>query len=358
MRDRSRYSLAAVKIHACTLWLALALTTGWTGAPALGQELPVDLTELMNIDVLSIDVLGTHTHLQGEWMIGSRTMFMDMKGNRDGTDKLTLSQVLRDFPVTPTDMTMHMQMIEIMYAPKNNLTLMAMLPYLSLSMDHVTRMGTRFTTDSEGISDLKIKALHTFYESNSMSSRHRLLLATGLSFPTGSIDEKGDTPAGSDQKLPYPMQLGSGTFDLLPGLTYLGEKGNWAWGGEVSAKIRLGENSNDYTLGHRYHLSAWGLRKWTDWLALSTRIEAKIWEDIEGADPDLNPAMVPTADPERRGGESLDLSLGVDLYLPRGPLKGSRFGIEVGFPLYQSLDGPQLETDWNLAVGWSFTRAF
>jgi hypothetical protein len=48
---------------------------------------------------------------------------------------------------------------------------------------------------------------------------------------------------------------------------------------------------------------------------------------VRGADPDLNPAAVPTADPDRRAG--------------------------------WRLDGPQLQTDWRLVVGWQWAfRAY
>ncbi|MFQ5656775.1 MAG: transporter [Candidatus Methylomirabilales bacterium] len=240
-------------------------------------------------------------------------------------------------------------MFEVMYAPSDDLTLMAMLPFIRKSMDHVTRTGVKFTTESEGIGDFQVKALYTFYRVG--FDRHRLIFIPGVSFPTGPIDEKDDTPAGPDQKLPYPMQVGSGTFDLLPGISYLGETDRWAWGVDAMATVRLAENSNDYTLGNQYELSGRLGWKWTDWLSPSIKIDAKIWENIDGADPDLNPAVVPTADPDRRGGERVDLLFGISLYVPRGDLKGLRFAIEGGVPIYQSLDGPQLETDWLLTVG-------
>ena len=58
------------------------------------------------------------------------------------------SQVLEDFPVTPTKMTKEIHMIELMYAPKDYLVFIAMLPYIKLEMDHVTRQGDNFTTKS------------------------------------------------------------------------------------------------------------------------------------------------------------------------------------------------------------------
>ncbi|MCZ6718931.1 MAG: transporter [Gammaproteobacteria bacterium] len=312
------------------------------------------LEELLEVDVISINVLGTHTHLEGDWMLGYQFMFMSMDGNRDGTKQLSDSDVLADFPVTPTDMTMKMHMPMLMYAPSDDLTIMAMLPYIQLEMDHVTRTGVRFTTRSEGIGDLNVGALYTFYRRN--FDEHRLIFNGAVSFPTGSINKKDflANPAQGKKRLPYPMQLGSGTFDLHPRITYLGEKENWAWGGEVDATIRLGENSNDYTLGNRYSISAWGSWKWTDWLAPFVRIDGEVWENIDGADPDLNPTVVPTADPDRRGGERVDLLFGISTYMPKGTLKGHRLAIQAGLPIYQSLDGPQLETDWQITVGWQW----
>ena len=73
-------------------------------------------------------------------MIGYKFMLMRMDGNRDGTDRKTVA--------------MAMHMVEVMYAPSNDLTLMAMFPYLQLSMDHVTRKGLTFTTESQGIGDI------------------------------------------------------------------------------------------------------------------------------------------------------------------------------------------------------------
>ncbi len=185
---------------------------------------------------------------------------------------------------------------------------------------------------------------------------HRVILSGRVSFPTGSIDEKDflANPSQGKQKLPYTMQLGSGTIDLHPGITYLGQSADWAWGAEVEATIRTGENSNDYTLGNRYRASVWADWRWTNWAAPFVRIDGLAWGNIDGADPDLNALMVPTADPNRRGGERVDLLFGVNFYVPQGLLKGHRLAVQGGLPIYQSLDGPQLETDWQFTIGWQW----
>ncbi len=97
---------------------------------------------------------------------------------------------------------------------------------------------------------------------------------------------------------------------------------------------------------------AWAPR---DWVSPTLGLDAEIWGDIEGADPALNPMMVPTADPAMRGGRRIDLKPGLTLYAPRGRLEGHRLGVEAILPVFQSLHGPQLKTAWALRVGWSWT---
>jgi len=61
--------------------------------------------------------------------------------------------------------------------------------------------------------------------------------------------------------------------------------------------------------------------------------------------------MVPTADPGRRAGERLDVLGGINFMMPGGMLSGVRVALEVGLPVYESLDGPGLETDWTTTAG-------
>ncbi|AFY52946.1 hypothetical protein Riv7116_0342 [Rivularia sp. PCC 7116] len=294
-----------------------------------------------------IGVMGDHAHKKGEFMASYRYMFMNMDGNRDGTNRISDSEVLQDFMVTPVDMTMEMHMFGAMYGVSDNLTVMAMVPFVSKEMEHLTRMGTRFTTNSEGIGDIKTTALYTIFDKD----KQRIHLNIGASFPTGSINERDDTPAGDDQILPYPMQIGSGTFDLLPGITYLGQSGKGSWGAQALTTLRLGKNDNGYRLGNKYQLSGWIARNWTDWLSTSLRLTGKTWGDIDGADDRLNPMMIPTADPDLRNGTQINLGFGVNLYAPEGNLKGSRLAMEFELPILRDLDGPQLETDWQLTLG-------
>jgi hypothetical protein len=296
-----------------------------------------------------IGVMGDHTHDEGEWMFSYRYMRMGMNGLRDDAERISRRRVLDDFPVTPTSMDMEMHMFGAMYAPIEGLTVMLMIPYALVEMEHRTRMGVMFATKAEGIGDVRATALVDLYKSHG----HSVHANIGLSFPTGSLAETDRTPAsgGAKVRLPYPMQLGSGTFDFLPGLTYNGHDDAISWGAQARGEIRLNENHADYTRGNEYALTAWGAYELTDSVSLSLRSEWQHELNIRGRDASLNPQVIPTADPGRRAAMRLDWLAGVNFAVPGGVLEGIRIAIEGGLPVYQRLDGPGLETDWIATFG-------
>jgi hypothetical protein len=170
----------------------------------------------------------------------------------------------------------------------------------------------------------------------------------GASFPTGSIDERDDIPVMNNAILPYPMQIGSGSYQFLPGLTAVRQFERGSIGGQLSAKLLIGENDRDYTVGDRFSVTAWGARSLSKAFSLSGRFTYDRAEAYDGADPALNPNMVPTADPRTREGQRIDAGLGANLLLG----SGHRLALELELPVLQDLEGPQLETDLTLTLGW------
>jgi len=342
--------------------LGLALLQGPQATPAPPDHADPDapdlthlsLEDLLNLEITTINVLGSHTHLKGEWMVAYRYMVMDMGGYLDGTDHLSDAQVLKRYPTIHTGMTMQMHMLELMHASSDRLTWEVMIPYKLVSMDHLMSTGMRFTTHTEGLSDIEIMALHTLL-GNPRRHGDRLLLNTGLSIPTGTVHARDSTPSNPAARLEYMAQLGSGTVDLLPGITYLADRENWAWGAQALGTVRLGNNDIGYRFGNQYRLTAWGVYKVNDWLAPSLRLDGHFWGNVHGMDPELDPAGNPESDPNKQGGRRLDLLFGLNLYAPKGKFKGMRLSVEGGFPIYQSLDGPQIKTDWQFNAGLSYT---
>lgn len=305
-----------------------------------------------------VGVMGDHRHKVGEWMFSYRYMSMEMEGNLDGGDSLSARQLTGTmmspgpYMVAPLSMDMEMHMFGAMYAPSDEVTVMLMLPYLRNEMDHVTRMGQRFTTRSDGVGDLKASALLALYHSS--DKRHRLHANLGLSLPTGSIDERDDTPAQANAKLPYRMQLGSGSVDLMPGITYSGFGERYSWGAQVMLTVPTDYNDNDYRLGNRGQVSAWLARSFSPAVSASLRLTHSAWGNIDGARSDLNPMMVPTADPDAQGGERSELAAGINYLFTKGRAKGHRLALEYSEPVYQHLDGPQMELQSTLTAGWQY----
>ena len=73
-----------------------------------------------------------------------------------------------------------------------------------------------------------------------------------------------------------------------------------------------------------------------------------------GADPRLNPALVPTADPDLRGGWRLDTHVALSFFIPSGSLQNQRFFINAVLPAYQDLHAPQLESSHVVHFGWEW----
>ena len=315
-----------------------------------------------------ISVMGDHTHAKSGWMMSYRTMHMDMDGMRYGTDRVSSGDVFAEsYSVTPESMSMVMHMLGLMYAPTDKLTLMLMSNYTDIEMDHrifsqgaanmINNGSTKFTTETSGIGDVKLGGLYRFY----LKENRKAHLGLSLSLPTGSIDEKDTTPGmggPANRQLPAPMQLGSGTYDLLPSLTYVQQFEDWSYGAQANAIIRLeSENDNGYRLGDVLGAATWAGYNLNEWISLNTGLNYTYTSKLKGSQDDVgtmgpNGKSVTTAYESNTGGERLDAIFGINLYVPTGSLKGQRIAIDLRLPLWQDLNGYQLETDYALTLGW------
>jgi hypothetical protein len=315
-----------------------------------------------------IGVMGEHTHAKGEWMLSYRYMHMAMKGNRDGNASISTEKIATTAPnifagmpmqpptlrVVPTEMTMDMHMLGVMYAPNDRVTLMGMANYVKKDMKHTTFMGGMgtqvlgtFRTQTQGIGDTSLSGLIKLTD-----TIHGTL---GVSLPTGETSETGKilTPMNMQPRvrLPYPMQLGSGTYDAIVGLTYAEMSAVWGWGSQWRSVIRTGDNDEEYSLGDEHSLTGWLSYTVNPRLSIASRLAYLHRGNIDGADPQIV-APVQTADPNRQGMERIDLLLSANYLLGNN---GQRLALELGLPMTQDLDGPQLETDWMMTLGWQWT---
>ncbi len=316
-----------------------------------------------------ISIMGDHVHDKGEWMVSYRVGHMFMDGNQQGTDNISPSEIVStvsnpngppaNLRVVPTEMSMTMHMLGAMYGVTDKLTAMVMTSYIFKDMDHLTfaggtgttELGT-FNTKSSGFGDTRIGGIYNIFENHN----HRINLQMGISLPTGSITEEDDvlTPMNTRPtlRLPYAMQLGSGTFDALPGITYVGHSGKWGWGTQLNGIIRLqSENSAGYRLGNQAQLTGWGAYEVGKGLTLNAIIRAETLGDINGSDDRIT-APVQTADPDNYGGDWVEIGAGF-IYEPQ-KLENLSIGLDLRTPIYQDLNGVQLERDYALTAGITF----
>ena len=158
-------------------------------------------------------VMGDHIHRKGGLMASYRYMFMSMQRNYDGDSQISDAAAQNGYMGSAAEMDMQMHMLGVMFAPSDKLTLMLMSAYKENSMLN-NMMGNRTKMRSSGWGDATLSAYYGLYKKQA-SSAH---VGLGLSAPTGSIDERMSNGA----RMGYPMQLGSGTWDLKPSLTWLG----------------------------------------------------------------------------------------------------------------------------------------
>ena len=282
------------------------------------------------------------------WMVGYQFMFEKMDGNLIGSRSVSDASVLDRFQTSPTDMTMQTHMGMLMYAPTDKLTLMAMLPFVRISMGELHRDGSRTTEQSKGIGDLELRGLYSVYAAPKL--RHRFLVNFGVGVPTGSDNQLDSEGARTE----YPMQTGSGTYSLLPGFTYLGQVLPWSWGAEFNSMVRLGKNEHGYRLGNRYEPRLWIARKLSRSVSLSTGASGEYWETVHGSDALLDPTDEPAKDAALQGGKRLSVSLGITLHPAGGFFKGQQLLVQGELPVLQSLDGPQLKRTYMLHVAWQW----
>lgn len=300
-----------------------------------------------------------HTHPAGMWMFTYKFMHMNMSGLRDGTSNVSVSDVIPmmgtkyGYMMAPTEMTMDMHMFMVMYGITDRLTLMGMANYQKNKMEMLMNMGMGKGNTQEppmrtsGFGDTELRWV---YKINKY-----LVGSLGLSLPTGDIEKEFITMKRR-YRIPYGMQLGSGTYDLKPAITYnnLSSDAKWNWGTQAQYTWHTAKNGNDWSYGDSFKVTGWLQRAFgpaTSWLRLAYnnagRIKGHDPEIQKLLDPDpMKGASSPDADPGNYGGQRLDGMLG--LIFLKGPFS---IGVEGGVPLYQDLNGLQLKTTWFINIG-------
>ena len=298
----------------------------------------------------------------GAYQFGVRYLYSDMSGQGYGTDSLTVNQVLNLFDVAPSDLVSQGFAVDFLWGATDYLTLSASGTFAQKTMDNLAGLEGQsnaylfYQTKASGIEDIKVSALYDVLNRGAV----RFHVHGGVSIPLGSIDTDDITPFSDPDasQLPYTQQLGSGTFDLIPGFTFNMQNQKASLGLQGKATIRMGENDRGWALGDLYEGNLWAGFKTTDWASATMGLRYSSWGNVEGFDEEMNPNESPAHNSLTQGGSRVDLPLGLNFILPEGHFAGHRLAVEFLFPIHQDLDGPQLKHNWSVVAGWSMNFGF
>lgn len=334
------------------------------------QTPPADLSQMSLAELLRVD-LGRPS---GTWSFDYRFVDAHFEGYLEGRQSLALEDVLfrpgeirtsRNFPVVPTEMDQRVHVVDVTRQMSPDWRLAARIPWVQQRTHHVSIVPgfDVFSIATGGLGDVSFLATRVVHR----AATRNLTVGGGLTLPTGSIDETGQTPRSPDPStVPYMMQVGSGTTDLLTTLSYttrlsaparlrqldlsLSTQGRW----------RLGANARHYRLGHQLTTDAQLVLR--PWPRLWPSIGAT-WATtgrISGSDSSLMvpgpfPYPAPISDPSLYGGTLVNLRLGVELpVLGRGGPDGARAALmlQAGRRIFTWLHGPQPPEVWRVMAGW------
>ena len=235
----------------------------------------------------------------------------------------------------------------------------------------ITRLGMSYTgTDS--LTDFTASAIYRVYQ----DPIHRIQVNLGMSFPTGG-DHNTFTLLQADGTVAtsrafYPMQLGTGTFDIMPGVVYAGHLEQWSWGLSYRARFPLTVNSQHvegnlvqaakdllaagmafdqqgYRYGDLHEFNGWGGYTWIPGLTTTVRAYASLQGPIRGFDPNIR-GKAQAANPNFQGGQRVELFGGATISGKFIGYENLTLAIEAGVPVYQNLNGPQLSKNWQAGM--------
>ncbi|MFZ1109307.1 MAG: alpha-amylase [Rhodomicrobium sp.] len=306
----------------------------------------------------------------GEGMLMYMPMYMSMQGTYAGTDKISTPAILATphsgmgayLSVVPNSMDVQMHMLGAEYGVTNYFNVMVMGNYVDKSMTMTsyaepmggnpamgrTLLGAK-TNETDGLADVTVSGLVRLYE----DGVNHIHVNLGLSVPTGDITEQATMISPMGMHMPmtmramYGMQIGTGTVDFLPGVTYTANKDLWSWGAAYRGRIALDDNEQGYRWGDLHEVTGWLGYTFIPGVTATARVAGSTQGKIEGSDP-LIAGPMQGAVPGYYGGQRVDLFGGIEIAGHRFGLGDTRLAIEAGAPVYQDLNGPQLGQDWQL----------
>jgi hypothetical protein len=283
---------------------------------------------------------------KGDLRLETRLERHSYEGLLKGRNKLDSADLTAGgYSVAGESMVHTTRSLDLFYGATHNVTLFASVPIHERSMtSRVVGFGPLDQTSS-GIGDV-ITGIVYAYRDKPTSKLHVHL---GVGLPTGEIDADDLGANGTSERLPLPMQLGGGTYDIYNGATWVNRMDVWTMGMHGRMRIHFGENDEGWAHGDSFNFDFWIARPVFSFLDFNLRLHNASWGDYYGTAPaSSNPDDNPLAEIHRQGGTRTDGGMGLALDL--GPV--GRISLDGTLPIDEWLDGPQFSTQRTLSLSW------
>ena len=331
---------------------------------------------------MPLNIMGAGVPETKEFRFKVSPMFMSMDGlTQDGDSvaadsllgmPMMMGQPTGKFMAVPTTMDMRMLNLTAAYSFTDDLFGGVMLMYKDNAMDmqFSTMMQdmtgqSGFTMESSGVADTMLMGKYRLFTDDPLIPTNQASFMFGLSLPTGSIDETNSThPMAMRQTelLPYGMQLGSGTFDPTIGIVYSASKSPYWWGVNAMYTARLHDNDRDYRLGNEFRFDLYGMYQLRHDLVVQLQLNGSRSSSIRGEMDEAStgvsghatkndassPFMTPLWDTDNYGGRKILATVGFQWQ----PATLHIIELDVGVPVYQNLNGIQLEEEYRVMFTW------
>lgn len=238
-----------------------------------------------------LGIINGRTLEKGEIVFTYRFSQFDSRGQWFEGDSIPVETTLEFYEVAPLTLSDKTHSVGVAFGSTDDLSIAASMTYGQVERAHLTDAGIFYVTGSEGVGDLELDLMYTFFN----EGPYRAHVQLGGLLPTGDEGPMAETPfsAPGEESLPYDMRMGSGTFGVLPGATVSVQNDVASVGAQVLANLSLGTNDLGYAVGNSFEATAWGAYRVNDYFSVSGRVRWLSWNGIDGADPALDPLRDP-----------------------------------------------------------------
>ncbi len=311
-------------------------------------------------------VFGADMPAAGRFILSVAPDFVRRSGTRIGTRGVSSEYIVATTPwfvypklnlrLVPQNTFFATETVGLAYGVTNDLALFVTAGMIEKNIDMLTfkgaagltRLGMSYT-GTQSPTDTTVAAVYRIYQDDI----HRVQINLGLTFPTGGNQNSFTLlqPDGTyaTSRAFYAMQLGTGTYDAMPGVIYAGHLDKWSWGLGYRARLPLAANPQGYRWGDLHQFTGWFGYSWLPGITTTFRLAGSTQTPIRGTDWHIF-GKAQAANPNYYGGQLVEAFGGAII---SGKLIGYdsvSIAIEAGLPVYQSLNGPQISKNWQASM--------